>query len=200
MARNARAVLCREWDKPVVVETIEVDAPRRGEVMVKIAACGVCHSDLSATNGTIPMPPPLVLGHEAAGVVAEVGEGVTDLAVGDTSISSFVTCAASAATARRASRSSATWRRRRATRCPTARRRTRDAAGNAAERFSGCGVMAEYATLAATAWSRSTRTCRSTGPRSSAAAVMTGVGAVFNTAKVEPGDRGRWCSAPAASA
>ena len=43
MARNARAVLCRELGKPVVVETIEVAAPRRGEVTVKIAACGVCH-------------------------------------------------------------------------------------------------------------------------------------------------------------
>ena len=83
MARQAKAVICREWNKPVSVETVTVESPRRGEVMIKIAACGVCHSDLSATNGTIPLPPPLVLGHEAAGHVAEVGEGVTSLAVGD---------------------------------------------------------------------------------------------------------------------
>ena len=58
---------------------------------MKIAACGVCHSDLSATNGTIPLPPPLILGHEAAGEVVEVGEGVSDLAkVGDHVVSSFI--------------------------------------------------------------------------------------------------------------
>jgi S-(hydroxymethyl)glutathione dehydrogenase/alcohol dehydrogenase len=65
MARQAKAVICRELNKPVVVEEITIDSPKRGEVMVKIAACGVCHSDLSATNGTIALPPPLILGHEA---------------------------------------------------------------------------------------------------------------------------------------
>ena len=60
MQRTAKAVVCRELSKPVVVETISVGGPKRGEVMVKMAACGVCHSDLSATNGTIPLPPPLV--------------------------------------------------------------------------------------------------------------------------------------------
>ena len=83
MARTGKAAVCRELNKPVVVETIAVDSPKRGEVMVKLAACGVCHSDLSATNGTIPLPPPLVLGHEGAGEVVEVGEGVTNFAVGD---------------------------------------------------------------------------------------------------------------------
>src|SRR3989454_5929927 len=52
--------LCRELNKPVVVEEVTVEPPRRGEVTVKLGACGVCHSDLSATNGTIPMPPPLI--------------------------------------------------------------------------------------------------------------------------------------------
>jgi S-(hydroxymethyl)glutathione dehydrogenase/alcohol dehydrogenase len=60
------------------------------DVRVKIGSSGVCHSDLSAVNGTIPMPPPAVLGHEGAGVVQEVGEGVTSLAVGDHVILSFV--------------------------------------------------------------------------------------------------------------
>ena len=57
MAKQSKAVLCREWNKPVVVETITVESPKRGEVMVKIGACGVCQSDHSATNGTIPLPP-----------------------------------------------------------------------------------------------------------------------------------------------
>ena len=90
MARQAKAVICRELNKPVVVEEITIDSPKRGEVMVKIAACGVCHSDLSATNGTIALPPPLILGHEAAGTVVEVGEGVTSVAVGDHVVPSFI--------------------------------------------------------------------------------------------------------------
>src|SRR5688572_31755723 len=90
MSRQARAVVCRELNKPVVVEDITVEPPKRGEVTVKLHACGVCHSDLSATNGTIAMPPPLVLGHEAAGEVVEVGEGVTSLAAGDHVVSSFI--------------------------------------------------------------------------------------------------------------
>src|SRR4051794_5928182 len=90
MTRKAKAVLCRELDKPVVIEQIEVESPRRDEIMIQVSACGVCHSDLSATNGTIPFPPPLVLGHEGAGVVVEVGEGVTQLQVGDHVISSCV--------------------------------------------------------------------------------------------------------------
>src|SRR5512147_2025408 len=90
MTRKAKAVVCRELNKPVVVEEITVDSPKRGEVMVKLGACGVCHSDLSATNGTISMPPPLVLGHEAAGEVVAVGDGVTELAVGDHVVSAFI--------------------------------------------------------------------------------------------------------------
>ena len=90
MTRKAKAVVCRELNKPVVVEEITVEPPRRGEVTVKIAACGVCHSDLSATNGTIPLPPPLILGHEAAGEVVEVGEGVASLKAGDHVVSSFI--------------------------------------------------------------------------------------------------------------
>src|SRR3954468_9713879 len=88
--RTAKAVICRELNKPVVVEEIEVDGPHRGEVTVKLAACGVCHSDLSATNGTIPMPPPLILGHEGAGEIVEVGEAVSGLAIGDKVVSSFI--------------------------------------------------------------------------------------------------------------
>src|SRR5205814_8359992 len=89
MSRKARAVLCREHNKPVQVEEISVDAPKRGEVLVRLGACGVCHSDLSAITGTIALPPPLVLGHEGAGVVEGLGEGVSEFARRDHGISSF---------------------------------------------------------------------------------------------------------------
>jgi S-(hydroxymethyl)glutathione dehydrogenase / alcohol dehydrogenase len=73
------------WRPGQPVEILEVDlaAPRAGEVLVDIAACGVCASDLHVVDGDMPEPLPLVLGHEAAGVVAEVGPGVDSLASGD---------------------------------------------------------------------------------------------------------------------
>jgi S-(hydroxymethyl)glutathione dehydrogenase / alcohol dehydrogenase len=78
-------------DQPLEIrDDIEVAAPKAGELKVRIAASGVCHSDLSVQNGTIPLPPPIVLGHEGAGVVEEVGPGVTDFAVGDHVVLTFV--------------------------------------------------------------------------------------------------------------
>lgn len=65
--------------RPVSVETVDLDPPGPGEVLVKIAAAGLCHSDLSIINGDRPRPMPMVLGHEAAGIVEEVGPGVSDL-------------------------------------------------------------------------------------------------------------------------
>lgn len=69
--------------KPIVIETIELAPPGPGEVLVRIRAAGLCHSDLSVINGDRPRPMPMALGHEAAGVVEELGEGVTDLQPGD---------------------------------------------------------------------------------------------------------------------
>jgi alcohol dehydrogenase len=69
--------------KPLSVEEIELDAPGPGEVLLRIAAAGLCHSDLSVINGSRPRPMPMALGHEAAGEVVEVGEGVDDLVPGD---------------------------------------------------------------------------------------------------------------------
>lgn len=71
-------------------DDVEVASPGPGEVRVKLGASGVCHSDLSVLNGTIPMPTPIVLGHEGAGTVLEVGAGVDDIAPGDHVVLSFV--------------------------------------------------------------------------------------------------------------
>ncbi|MCU1496428.1 MAG: Zn-dependent alcohol dehydrogenase, class [Acidimicrobiales bacterium] len=71
-------------------DDIEIAPPGPGEVLVKVVASGVCHSDLSVQNGTIPLPTPIVLGHEGAGIVEEVGEGVTTVAPGDHVVLSFV--------------------------------------------------------------------------------------------------------------
>ena len=76
--------------RPVAIETIELDAPGPGEVLVKITAAGLCHSDLSIINGDRPRVMPMVLGHEAAGVVEECGPGVSDLKRGDSVALVFV--------------------------------------------------------------------------------------------------------------
>ena len=79
-----RAALLEASEKPLaIVDDVDIEDPRVGEVLVKVSHCGVCHSDLSLTNGTFPVTEPTVLGHEAAGTVEAIGLGVTDLAVGD---------------------------------------------------------------------------------------------------------------------
>ena len=76
--------------KPLTIEEIEFDSPGFGEVVVKIASAGLCHSDLSNLNGTMPKETPLALGHEAAGIVEDVGAGVTEFKPGDHVIFAFV--------------------------------------------------------------------------------------------------------------
>ncbi|NUP64289.1 MAG: S-(hydroxymethyl)mycothiol dehydrogenase [Nonomuraea sp.] len=83
MAQEVRGVIAPGKDEPVRVETIVVPDPGPGEAVVRIQACGVCHTDLHYKQGGISDDFPFLLGHEAAGVVESVGEGVTDVAPGD---------------------------------------------------------------------------------------------------------------------
>ncbi|MFC5411913.1 zinc-dependent alcohol dehydrogenase family protein [Larkinella bovis] len=76
--------------KPLTIEDIELAPPRAGEVLVRIRAAGLCHSDLSVIDGNRPRQMPMVLGHEAAGEVVELGPDVHDLAVGDHIVFSFL--------------------------------------------------------------------------------------------------------------
>jgi len=78
-----RAAVFYEVGKPLVVEEVELAPPHSGEVLVRIAATGVCHSDLHYIKGDLTMPLPVVLGHEAAGVVEAVGDGVDSVRPGD---------------------------------------------------------------------------------------------------------------------
>src|SRR6516164_5795081 len=83
-----------EKSKPLAVQAVELDSPGDGEVLVKVAAAGLCHSDLSVIDGNRPRPTPMVLGHEAAGVVPGrcflVHGGCTAMAVTSTIISAFL--------------------------------------------------------------------------------------------------------------
>ncbi|WP_454296141.1 S-(hydroxymethyl)mycothiol dehydrogenase [Salana multivorans] len=83
MPRHSRAVIARAKGAPVEVVTIEVPDPGPGEAVVKVLACGVCHTDLHYKEGGIGEDFPYLLGHEAAGIVEEVGPGVGEVAPGD---------------------------------------------------------------------------------------------------------------------
>ncbi|MFI6981695.1 S-(hydroxymethyl)mycothiol dehydrogenase [Embleya sp. NPDC050154] len=83
MSKSVRGVVARGKGAPVSIETIVVPDPGPGEARVKVQACGVCHTDLHYREGGIGDEYPYLLGHEAAGVVESVGEGVTEVAVGD---------------------------------------------------------------------------------------------------------------------
>ena len=187
MVRQAKAALCREHNKPVTVEQIAVDAPKRGEVTVKLGACGVCHSDLSAINGTIALPLPLVLGHEGAGVVEQVGEGVSELAPGDHVIFSFIYMCGKCRFCV-AGRPVLCLEQGKALTTPLeGTPRVRDAKGTPLGIFSGCGSMAEYATVSAENLIKIDPKIPLDCAALVGCGVTTGVGAVFNTAKVEPG-------------
>ena len=80
---QVRAVVARAPGQPVSIETINVPDPGPGEALVQVQACGVCHTDLHYREGGINDEFPFLLGHEAAGVVESVGEGVTGVAPGD---------------------------------------------------------------------------------------------------------------------
>jgi len=187
MSRKARAAICRELNQPVVVEEITVEPPKAGEVTLKLAACGVCHSDLSATNGTLAMPLPLVLGHEAAGEVIETGPGVTGLKEGDHVVSSFIYMCGECRFCLGGRPVLCIEQGKAITTLPDGTLRTRDARGNALNIFSGCGVMAEYATMHVDNLVKIDPKIPLDRAALVGCAVTTGVGAVFNTARVAPG-------------
>ena len=78
--------------RPLSIEEVELDGPGENEVLVQVAGAGLCHSDLSVINGSRPRPVPMVMGHEAAGIVRDVGSGVKGLKPDDHVVFSFVPC------------------------------------------------------------------------------------------------------------
>lgn len=175
--------------KPLVIETVDLDPPGPGEVLVKVMAAGLCHSDLSVIDGSRPRVMPMVMGHEAAGEVVETGAGVTDLKVGDRVVFSFVPvcghclpCASG-----------------RPALCePGAKANVAGTLLSGARRWHekndslnhhlGVSAFAEYTVVSA----RSAVKIDPDLPPQIAAlfgcAVMTGMGAVVNTARVAPGE------------
>lgn len=77
---------------PFKIETVDLEEPKRGEILVRVVACGVCHTDEAAQHEQVPTPLPAVLGHEGAGIVVRAGEGVTEFVPGDRVGFSFAFC------------------------------------------------------------------------------------------------------------
>ena len=87
-----QAAILTEAHTPFKIETVEIDPPKAGEVLVKLAATGVCHSDWHFVTGKAPFPAPMILGHEGAGIVEAVGDGVTRVQAGDHVTLSWKAC------------------------------------------------------------------------------------------------------------
>jgi alcohol dehydrogenase len=174
--------------KPLAIEEVELDDPGHGEVLVKIAAAGLCHSDLSVIDGNRPRPTPMVLGHEAAGVVEKLGPGVDDLKLGDHVVMVFVPSCGHClpcAEGRPALCEPGAAANGAGTLLSGQRRLHRN--GTDVHHHLGVSAFAEYATVSR----RSLVKIEKGLPLNEAAlfgcAVLTGVGAVINTAKVSAG-------------
>lgn len=90
--KDIQAAVLRAPKTPFSIESVKLDAPRADEVLVELVATGICHSDVAIVEQILPLPPPLVLGHEGAGVVREVGRSVTGVEVGDHVVLGFASC------------------------------------------------------------------------------------------------------------
>ena len=176
--------------RPLLIETVELGDPGRGEVLVRVLAAGLCHSDLSVIEGVRPRPLPMVLGHEAAGEIVELGEGVEGLAAGDRVVFAFVPacgCCEPCAIGRPALCESGAVANAAGELLGGGRRWTGEQ-GESLNHHLGVSAFAEYVVASA----RSVvRVDRDLAPEIAAlfgCAVLTGVGAVVNTAKVAPGE------------
>jgi alcohol dehydrogenase len=174
--------------RPLAIDEVDLDPPGHGEVLVKIAAAGLCHSDLSVINGDRPRPLPMALGHEASGIVEELGPGVPDLAKGDHVVMVFVPSCGHClpcAEGRPALCEPGAVANTQGTLLSGARRIRRK--GEQIHHHLGVSAFAEYATV-------SRRSLVKVDPELAldeaalfGCAVLTGVGAVVNTAKVPAG-------------
>ena len=174
--------------RPLSIETVELAPPGPGEVLVKVGAAGLCHSDLSVINGDRPRPMPMALGHEAAGIVEALGEGVTDLKRGDHVVMVFVPSCGHCppcAEGRPALCEPGAVANGAGTLLSGARRLSKD--GRPIHHHLGCSVFADHAVVSR----RSLVKIDPELPLDEAAlfgcAVLTGVGAVVNTARVRAG-------------
>lgn len=178
--------------RPLKVRDVELAGPGEGEVLVRVVAAGLCHSDLSVIDGNRPRPLPMVLGHEAAGVVEELGTGVHDLSVGDHVVFVFVPscgsceCCIDARPALCIPGAAANGA---GTLLSGARRLSQASGGHPLNHHLGVSGFAEYATVARNSLVKVDRSLAFEHAALFGCAVLTGVGAALNGARVRPADR-----------
>jgi S-(hydroxymethyl)glutathione dehydrogenase/alcohol dehydrogenase len=185
-----KAAVIREYKKPLSVEQVELAPPKEKEVLVKTAYTGFCHSDLSFIDGAIPFPLPAVIGHEASGIVEDVGPGVTSLKKGDHVVATWMIpcghcpeCRNGRGYTCRTSHAAYTQGK-----LPDMTSRLKDAKGNELLHHVFVAGFAEYMVLV----EEGAIKIRDDMPLDQVClmgcAVPTGFGAVYNVAGVKPGD------------
>jgi alcohol dehydrogenase len=174
--------------RPLAIEELELDPPGPGEVLVRVAAAGLCHSDLSTINGDRPRPTPMVLGHEAAGIVEALGSGVDDLAAGDQVVMVFVpSCGHCAPCAEgRPALCEPGFAANSAGALLSGARRLRRGE-TPVHHHVGVSAFATHVVCSRRSLVKVARDLPATEAALFGCAVLTGVGAVVNTAKVHPG-------------
>src|SRR6266849_4204916 len=182
------AAVCYQLDQPLRVEEVTLDEPKRNEVLVRMAASGVCHSDLSVITGIMPAKLPCVLGHEGAGTVEQVGDDVEQLKEGDRVLLSWVTSCGLCYYCRIGKRHLCdVGAQINATHRPADGKARLHRGDTDLQAFCGLGALSEMVVAPASACVK----LPDDAPLDKAAligcAVMTGVGAVFNTAAVTAG-------------
>ncbi len=176
--------------RPLVIEELEIEAPQAGEVLVELVGAGLCHSDLSTVNGTIPRRMPMILGHEASGIVREVGAGVKDFQPDDHVVFSFVpTCGhcLSCATGRPALCENGSKANLAGT-LLSGGVRFRRADSQPVYHYLGVSAFAQYTVVAQESLVKIEKNVPLDKAALFGCALITGVGAVINTAKVMPGE------------
>ena len=184
-----RAAVLEEFGQPLVVDEVDLAEPKAGEALVRLAACGVCHTDLYTASGADPSGyAPCVLGHEGAGVVEAVGPGVTLVAPGDHVITLFAPECGECVHCRSP----------RTNRCVAIRDQqglgylpdgtTRlSRGGEPLRHFMGTSTFAEYAVMPEIALANVSKEAPLDGCAPFACGLSTGIGAALNTADVQPG-------------
>jgi alcohol dehydrogenase len=176
--------------KPVSIEEVSVDPPSTGEVLVRIRAAGLCHSDLSVINGDRPRGLPIVLGHEASAEVVELGEGVNNLSVGDHVVLVFVPscgCCMPCSEGRPALCVPGQTANAEGTLLGGGRR-LKGQNGEVINHQTGVSCFAEYAVVSARSCVKIERELSHREAALFGCAVLTGAGAVVNRAQVRAGD------------
>ncbi|MGZ4402575.1 MAG: alcohol dehydrogenase catalytic domain-containing protein [Gaiellaceae bacterium] len=186
---KVRAAVLEEFGRPLVVQELDLAEPKHGEVLVRLVACGVCHTDLYTASGADPSGyAPTVLGHEGAGVVEKTGDGVTLVAPGDHVVTLFspqcgecVHCLSTKTNLCLAIRD----QQNRGYLPDGTARLSRD--GEPIRHFMGTSTFAEHTVMPEIALAKITKDAPLDRACLFACGLSTGIGAALNTAKVEPG-------------